>query len=272
MGSIKKLEIAKWLLDPDKEQGLADNLEFLEKRIVELGLEKVYKEIELPLIPILEEMRKIGIKADLKLLGKKSKDLAKELAELEEKIYKSAGVPFNLNSPKQLSEVLFQKLKIDARGIPKRKTGSYSTDAEALLKIKDRHPIGEALLKYREFFKIRSTYIKPLKELAAADKENRIHTEFLQTGAATGRLSSQNPNLQNVPPSVREVFIAEKGYFLAAFDYSQIELRVLASVAGDSKMIEAFESDSDIHAITASNVFNIDVKKVSKEQRHFAKT
>ncbi len=270
---ITKIEIARWLLNSDAP-GLvkADSPEVLEKKLKEEGLEKIYREIELPLIPILEEMRKTGIKADPKLLKKMSKDLAKELAGLEKKIYDLAGFPFNLNSPKQLSEVLFEKLKIDTRGIPKRKTGSFSTDAEALMKIKDRHPAVEKILKYRELFKIKSTYIEPLKELAATDKGNRIHTEFLQTGTATGRLSSQNPNLQNVPPSVREVFVAEKSYLLVSFDYSQIELRVLASVTKDPKMIEAFKKDLDIHAITAANVFNMPVERVTKEQRHFAKT
>lgn len=268
----KKLEIAKWLLDPDKERALPDNLAILEKNLRDFGLGKIYHEIELPLSPILQELHKIGIKVDTTALGKLSKDLAKEVQTLEKKIYKEAGLPFNINSPKQLSEVLFDRLKIDTGGIPKRKTGAYSTDAETLLKIKNRHPIVEFLLKYRELFKIFSTYIEPLKELAANDKKNRIHTEFLQTGTATGRLSSQNPNLQNIPPSVRQVFIPETGYYLASFDYSQIELRVLASVTGDSKMIGAFKNDLDIHAMTAANIFNMDIKKITKEQRHFSKT
>src|SRR3989344_8194531 len=150
-----KIEIVKWLLNPDNPQvNASEDLDLLDKKLKENKLEKVYREIELPLIPVLEEMRKIGIKTDLKLLEKMSKDLARELAGLEKKVYALAGLPFNLNSPKQLSEVLFEKLKIDRTGVPRRKTGSYSTDAEALLKIKDRHPIGEELLKYREFFKI----------------------------------------------------------------------------------------------------------------------
>lgn len=269
-----KIALAKWLLDPDREQILSDDLGILEARLTELGLEKIYRDIELPLVEILKEMHVLGIKADLKLLEKLFKEMAKELAGLEEKIYKAADVPpaggFNINSPKQLSEILFEKLKISSQGVFRTKTGAYSTDIGTLTTIKNRHPIVEFILKYREIFKIKSTYIEPIRELA--DKNGRVHTTFVQTGTATGRLSSQNPNLQNVPPSVRKVFVAEEGYKFVSFDYSQIELRVLASVADDPKMIEAFQKDMDIHILTASQVFNVDIKKVTKEQRHFAKT
>lgn len=276
----KKIEIAKWLLDPDKSGYLPpsfaeatagkDDLRFLEARLDELDLVKIYKEIELPLVEILEEMHKVGIKVDIKLLEKLSKKLGKEIADLEKNIYKEAGEKFNLNSPKQLSEVLFEKIKISSEGVAKTKTGLRSTDVGSLLTIKDRHPIINFILKYRELFKIKSTYVEPLRELA--DKNGRVHTTFVQTGTATGRLSSQNPNLQNIPPVVREVFIPEKGYTLASFDYSQVELRVLASVADDPKMIEAFKKNKDIHTLTASQIFNVEEKKISKEQRNFAKT
>lgn len=265
-----KIEIMQWLLSPDKTQGVPDDLALLKKRISELGLEKIYTEIELPLIDILEEMHQVGIKVDKKLLDKLSKKFGKEIKALEKKIYSEAGVSFNLNSPKQLSEILFELLQIDTQGIATTKTGLRSTDVNSLLIIKDRHPIAKMILKYRELFKIFSTYIEPLRELAGDD--DRVHTTFVQTGTSTGRLSSQNPNIQNIPSVVREVFIPEKGYELASFDYSQIELRVLASVTNDPKMIEAFKSDKDIHNLTASQVFDIDIDKVSKEQRGFAKT
>lgn len=266
----RKIEIAKWLIDSDKQQILPDDLTLLEARLNDLELNKVYKEIELPLIEILEEMHKIGIKVDVKLLGKLSKKFLKEISSLEKQIYKKSGAVFNLNSPKQLSEILFEKLKISKAGVSKTKTGIYSTDVESLATIKNRHPIVDSILKYREIFKIQSTYIEPLRKLA--DKNQRVHTTFVQTGTATGRLSSKSPNVQNIPPSVRSVFVAEKGYALVSFDYSQIELRVLASVANDKKMIAAFQKDLDIHKLTASQVFNTDIRKVTKEQRGFAKT
>lgn len=258
-------------------------MRILEAEIKKLGLEKVYYDIELPLAEILEDMKRTGIKLDLEFLAKLSKKSAKELGILEEKIYKQVGAPFNLNSPKQLSEVLYEKLKIDFRGVPKTKTGLRSTDAEALEAIKMRHSVVPLILDYREIFKIRSTYIEPLRKLA--DRDGRVRTTFLQTGTATGRLSSQNPNLQNIPVSkgrgssisdygkeLRQAFIAEKGFSLAAFDYSQIELRVLASVANDEKMIEAFKQGQDIHALTAANVYNVDLKAVTPVMRQFAKT
>lgn len=275
----KKIEIAKWLLDPDKNQVLPDDLSFLGSRLKELGLLKIYQEIELPLIEILDDMQMSGIKVDVKILEKLSGDLSRQLDLISRSVFKNvdlAGSGFNLNSPKQLSEILFQKLKIDTRGIPRRKTGFYSTDAETLLKIKDRHPIIPLLLEYRELFKIKSTYAEPLLFLMA--KDGRVHTTFLQTGTATGRLSSQNPNLQNIPifsewgKKLRRAFVAEKGFSLASFDYSQIELRILASVAEDRKMIEAFEKDMDIHVLTAANVYNVDISKVTSEMRRFAKT
>ncbi len=281
----KKIEIAKWLLDAENQQNLPDDLDLLEKKIAAEGLDKVYREIELPLTPILDEMHKLGIKVDSKVLDKVAKELNKEIASLEGEIYKIAGsprlgggLPFNLNSPKQLSEVLFEKLKIDAKGVPKRKTGAFSTDAETLDKIKDRHPVVASILKYRELYKMKSTYAEPLLELAKADKDSRIHTTFLQTVTSTGRLSSKDPNLQNIPimsewgKRVREAFVAEKGNSLLSLDYSQIELRVLASVANDEKMIEAFKRGEDIHRLTASQVFNIPLEQITKEQRQMAKT
>ena len=272
-----KVKIASWLLDPDHPQRLEKMpLETLEEELERQGLKKIFYELELPLVEILKNMRKIGIRVDLSILEKLGKELSKEIAALEKTIYREVGRPLNLNSPKQLSEVLYEKLKIDPAGVPRTKTGLRSTDAESLSLIQSRHSIVPLILNYRELFKIKSTYVEPLRALA--DKNSRVHTTFLQTGTATGRLSSQNPNLQNIPimsewgKKLRRAFIAEKNYSLVSFDYSQIELRILASVAGDPKMIEAFNQDLDIHVLTAANVYNVDIQKVTPEMRRLAKT
>ncbi len=282
ISEAKKIELAQFLLDPDNppsreaSDGRADELSALEQRLQRANLMKVYREIELPLVSVLEEMHEVGIKVDPDYLKALSKDLEKEIIKLVKEIYKQAGGEFNLNSPKQLSGILFEKLKINPEGIPKKKTGAFSTDAETLNFIKDRHPIVPPMLRYRELYKLQSTYVMPLQELVA--KDGRIHTSFIQTGAATGRLSSQNPNLQNIPVStewgkkIRGAFIADKGNGLVSLDYSQIELRVLASVAADKEMIAAFKEGLDIHKVTASKVFDTPLEKVTKEMRNLAKT
>ncbi|MEK7640618.1 MAG: DNA polymerase [Patescibacteria group bacterium] len=282
INEAKKIELARWLLDPDSplsqegSEDLAEVLAALERRLEKAGLNKVFREIELPLVSILEEMNQVGVRVDPGYLKKLSGELNKELEKLIKDIYKKAGEEFNLNSPKQLSGILFEKLKINPEGIPKKKTGAYSTDAETLNFIKDRHPIVAPMLRYRELYKLQSTYVMPLQELIG--KDGRIHTSFIQTGAATGRLSSQNPNLQNIPVTtewgkkIRGAFIAEKGNSLVSLDYSQIELRVLASVAGDPEMIAAFKKGLDIHKVTASKVFDVPIEEVTKEMRNLAKT
>ncbi len=276
ISEAKKIELAQWLLDPDKHQALPDNLAQLEQRLENNGLDIIYRNIELPLVEILEEMHETGIKVDCDYLARLDGELSEEINRLVKDVYKKAGSEFNLNSPKQLSEILFEKLQIDPAGILKKKTGAYSTDAETLNFIKDRHPIVPPMLKYRELYKLQSTYIKPLQELA--DKNGRVHTTFLQTGTGTGRLSSRDPNLQNIPTAgdwgkkVRHAFIADQGNSLVSLDYSQIELRVLASVAGDPAMIGAFKKGIDIHKLTASNVFNVPIEKVTSEMRGLAKT
>lgn len=276
--SDKRIEIVKWLLDPDKRYELPDDWKFLEKKLREDNLEKVFNEIELPLGPILEKMSRIGIKVDTAALKDLSENLTRKSAALERSIYKKIGkklsAGLNLNSPSQLSKILFSPspdgLGIASERISRTKSGSPSTDIESLASIKDAHPVVPLILEYREVFKTKSTYVEPL--IKWADKNGRVHTAFIQTGTATGRLSSRNPNLQNIPPEVRRVFIAEAGYKLLSCDYSQIELRVLASVSNDKKMIEAFKNGADIHALTAANVFNIKIDKVTKKQRDFAKT
>lgn len=286
------LGVAFWLLNPDEDnyspeylakkylhQESAGNKElydFAIKKLKEYKLEKLFYEVEMPLIKALADMELQGIKLDTKNLKNLDEELEKSLLKLAKNIYKEAGETFNINSPKQLAQILFQKLNINLSGVKKTKTGAISTNEETLLKIQDRHPVVKSILGYRELFKLQSTYVRPLRELA--DKNSRVHTTYVQTGTATGRLSSQNPNLQNIPAEggwaqkIRQSFIPEKGFQLASFDYSQIELRVLASLSGDPKMIEAFNNDLDIHKLTAANVFNVPLEKVTPDMRRLAKT
>lgn len=274
--------IAIWLLDPDREQYLDQGLlpeklhEILSARLRENNLDKVFYEIEMPLLRILAEMEVSGIVVDASILKKVKADLDDELKKIVKSIYEAAGREFNINSPKQLGEILFDVLKIKPRA--KTKTGERSTKAESLEMMKGDHLIIQFVLNYREFFKLQSTYVEPLLELALNSKDGRIHTTYLQTGTATGRLSSESPNLQNIPTSgdyakrIRSAFIPAPENSLLSLDYSQIELRVLASVANDEKMIDAFNKDQDIHKITAANVFNVDVSSVTTEMRYAAKT
>lgn len=290
------LGVAFWLINPDEKDYSPENLsqrylhkeylrtekgnielyKFAEKKIKEYGLKKVFYEIEMPLLDVLADMETIGIKIDVKYLKSFERELDKKLEKLVKVIYKEAGEIFNINSPKQLGNILFNKLKIDFGGVKKTRGGSISTDVETLDSLKGKHKIIQSVLEYREIFKLKTTYVAPLGELA--DKNNRVHTDYIQTGTATGRLSSQNPNLQNVPIGTelalkfRKSFVAEKGYKIIAFDYSQIELRVLASLSSDPKMIEAFENDLDIHKMTAANVFNVSLEKVTPEMRRLGKT
>ncbi|KKU84970.1 MAG: polymerase I protein [Parcubacteria group bacterium GW2011_GWA2_47_8b] len=230
----KKIELARWLLNPDHPSAGEASLSTLEKQLRELGLYKVYSEIELPLVEILDAMQTIGVKVDLNYLARLSKEMDGEIAGLVKNIYKLAGGVVNLNSPKQLSKLLFEKLKISDKGIRKTKTGLRSTDVETLALIRKSHKIVEPILKYREIFKLKSTYVEPLRELA--DKNGRIHTTFVQTGTGTGRLSSQNPNIQNIPitsewgKKIRAVFIAEAGYKIAAKRYGHSPTDCLAGL------------------------------------------
>lgn len=234
----------------------------------------VLEKIEVPLISVLADMEKNGIKLDIKFLNRMSKELESRIKKLESKIYKIAGQEFNVASPKQLKEILFEKLKISTAGLGKTKTG-ISTAAGELEKLRKEHEIIELIIEFRELSKLKNTYLDPLPELV--DKNNRIHTSFNQTITATGRLSSSEPNLQNIPirgdlgKEVRKAFIAEKGYKILAADYSQIELRVIASLANDKKMLHAFDKKQDIHTATASEVFNVSEDKVTRDMRRQAK-
>jgi DNA polymerase-1 len=238
------------------------------------NLSRIFAEIEMPLIPVLGDMQRAGIKLDLKALKKLSKDFAAKLASLSAAITRAAGVEFNLNSPSQLAEVLFVKLGLPVKGIKKTKSG-YSTAAPELEKIMDAHPIVPLISEYRELAKLQNTYVETLPKLIGAD--GRLHTTFNQTVTSTGRLSSSDPNLQNIPiktelgNKIREAFVAAPGKKLVAADYSQIELRLVAHLAKDQAFIQAFREGADIHTRTAAEVWGVPEAKVTSEQRRAAK-
>ena len=248
----------------------------LEKRLRERELWKVFAEIEIPVIPILAEIEIRGMKLDLAFLANFSKEVAETLKSLEKEIYRLAGKEFNINSPQQVSEILFDTLKLGATGMRKTEGGAVSTDAGELAKIKDAHPIVLKILDYREVAKLQGTYIDALPKLVAGD--GALHTTLNQTLTSTGRLSSSNPNLQNIPARtelgrrIRKAFAAREGYQLVSFDYSQIELRVAAAMSGDEKMRQTFIEGGDIHAMTAMEVNNLETKdEVTPEMRYAAK-
>lgn len=247
--------------------------EELEKILAEKNLRKVLDELELPLIPVLYSMERQGILLDQKELANQSQSLITDLSALEKTIYGHAGGSFNISSPKQLAQILFGKLKLPPG--KKTKTG-YSTDSDVLEGLKDKHAIAETLIEYRELSKLKSTYVDALPGLIN-QKTGRIHTNFRQASTSTGRLSSINPNLQNIPirtergRKVRACFIADKDCQLISADYSQIELRVLAHVSDDKALQAAFASDQDIHATTASEIFGVPLNDVTPELRRRAK-
>lgn len=237
-------------------------------------LYNVYKEFDLPLIPILYLMEKKGMLIDKDYFKKLEIEYTEEVKELEKKICELAGKEFNVNSPIQLSEVLFEELKLPTKGI-KKTTRGYSTGAKELEKLENEHPIIKEIMNYREAAKLLSTYIAPIPELA--DKDGRIHTTFTQDVTATGRLSSKDPNLQNIPvrtdegKRIRTGFVAPKGRALVSADYSQFELRLAAALSGDEALIRDFNSGIDIHTKTASEAFKVPFNEVTKEQRRAAK-
>ena len=241
----------------------------------EKGLASVFNNLEMPLEIVLAKMELNGIKVDRKILDNLSEFLKKKLANLEKKIYKLTGEEFNINSPSQLAEVLFQKLKLPTADIKRGKTG-YSTDAEQLEKLRGAHPVIKFIEEYRVYAKLKSTYADPLPELIQAD--GRIHTTFNQTGAITGRLSSSEPNLQNIPKYgkvsklIRQSFVVDEKKVLVSADYSQIDLRVAAHLSQDPKMMEIFREGKDIHRSTAAWVNNLPLEKVTDEQRSEAKS
>ncbi|OGY59634.1 MAG: hypothetical protein A3F24_00915 [Candidatus Colwellbacteria bacterium RIFCSPHIGHO2_12_FULL_44_17] len=266
MKSSFNTQLANWLLDPDGASSPIEDAEVLKKKLFKEDLMKVYEEVELPLVQVLKDVEAVGVFIDTKALQTLSRGLERQLTVLVKKIYKEAGEEFNINSPKQLLDIFSRKLKLHLR----------STNVDKIAQFKDKHPLVGLVLQYRELAKVRSTYVEPL--LTLTDKGSRIHTTFIQTGTATGRLSSRNPNLQNLPKEsqwaddVRRAFIASPGYTLVSFDYSQVQLRILATVARDSRLIEAFQNGEDIHKLTASRIFNVSLEKVTPQMRRVAKT
>ncbi|MDR0958543.1 MAG: DNA polymerase I [Clostridiales bacterium] len=232
----------------------------------------IYYDVELPLAYVLADMEMYGIKVDTAEIEKYAHSLDKKISELSEKIYQMAGETFNINSPKQVGEVIYDKMKLGTN-IGKKKAKTLSTNADALLKLE--HPIAKTILDYRLHAKLKSTYADGV--LATAKKDGRVHSTFIQTAAATGRISSIEPNLQNIPiktelgRNFRKVFIPEDGFVFLDADYSQIELRILACLSGDKTLITAFNDNIDIHTLTASQVFRVPFSEVTSDQRRYAK-
>lgn len=238
-------------------------------------VQKLLADVELPLIPVLADMELNGIEVDIKILKRLSQEASKELTKLTKQIHKLAGQKFNIASPLQLKKILFDKLKISSADIKKGKTG-LSTAASELEKIRGNHKIIDLLLQFRELSKLQNTYLNALPKLVGSDK--RLHTNFNQTITSTGRLSSSDPNLQNIPirsefgAKIRKAFVAPRGKSLISLDYSQVELRVAAALSHDPVMEKAFKNKEDIHTATAAKIFHVDIDKVTKEQRRTAKT
>jgi DNA polymerase-1 len=236
----------------------------------------LYQDVELPLVQVLKEMEQEGVRVDVDMLRNAEKELTIELNALEQQVYHLTNKTFNINSPKQVGEILFDELKLDSKH-KKSKSGSYSTSEEVLLSIKDKHPVVGLILTYRELKKLISTYIAALPTYINPTT-GKIHTTYNQTTTATGRLSSSNPNLQNLPirsergQLIRRAVIPDEGYMFLSADYSQIELRLMAHFSQDPHLLHAFHSGQDIHAATAAKIFGIPIEQVTKEQRRQAKT
>jgi len=240
------------------------------------ALVKIYEEIEMPLIPVLAKMEELGIRIDVALLRRMSNDMGAQIADLEKRIYAEAGTEFNINSPQQLGHVLFEKLQYPV--IKKTKgTKAYSTSVDVLEELASHgFAVPQLILQHRELHKLKSTYVDALPQLV--DKDGRVHTSFNQAVAATGRLSSSDPNLQNIPirtelgREIRKAFVADQGWALLSADYSQVELRILAHISGDADLIETFRRGDDIHRATASKMFNVPPEQLTHDQRRAAKT
>ena len=240
------------------------------------NLEDLFYKIEMPLMTVLAKMELAGISLDENWLKQESIDLENDLRNLEKEIFELSGEEFNMNSPKQLGEILFEKMKLDPKA-KKTKTGQYATSEDVLQKLSSKHEIIKHILEYRTYQKLKSTYVDALP--SQIDKtDNRVHTNFSQTTAATGRLASVNPNLQNIPirtlrgQQIRGAFVSGEGKKLISADYSQIELRLIAEISGEENMIKAFQNGEDIHASTAAKLFGIPLEEVTKTQRSQAKT
>jgi len=285
---LEEVTLALWVLNSNitnptlddvlnftKTKDFAKAREIILTEVKKRNLDFVYEKIEKPLIPIIESMETWGVKVDKKYLEVLSKEYHTELAKLEKEIWEQAGVEFNINSPKQMGEVLFEKMDLGVKNQKKTSTGQKSTRESELEKMRDTHPIISSILEYRELQKLLSTYIDNIPDML--DKEDRLHTSLRQTGATTGRMSSTNPNIQNIPiktelgRNIRKAFTVEKGFTFMSFDYSQIELRAAAILSGDKKLVEIFKTGEDVHSAVASEVFGVPQEKVDKEMRRKAK-
>ena len=283
---LQETSIALWLINSDMTSPTLDDIllyaktssfktaeEYILNKLKDENLTLVFEEVEKPIIHIIKEMQDYGILVDKKYFEDLSKEYHKELDKLSKKIYEIAGTEFNINSPKQLGEVLFEKMGIKTK--KKRTNGSFSTKISVLEELEEENPIIKEIMAHRELQKLLSTYIDVIPKMVKQD--GRLHAKFLQNGTTTGRFSSQDPNLQNLPIKselgrrIREGFVAPKGYKLSAFDYSQIELRVAAILSGDKKMAQIFREKKDIHAGVASFVFGVPIEKVNREMRRKAK-
>jgi DNA polymerase-1 len=286
---LQEASVALWVLrssmtNPNYQDILSftrkDNLKDAYAAILE-QLEKegalgVFEEIEKPLIPVVNEMSSNGISLDTNLLEKISKEYHEELEKISKKIYELAGEEFNINSPKQMADILFTRMGLSYKGMRKSSSGSFSTKEEVLQKLVDVHPIAEEIMKYRELSKLLGTYIDVFPSMVGAD--GRLRTTFIQAGSATGRMASHEPNLQNIPVKtelgrrIRDAFVAEKGTKLVSFDYSQIELRLAAILSDDENLVEIFKNGEDVHAGVAMRVFGVAQDEVTKGMRTKAKT
>lgn len=277
----KQLTMAEVAIEPAAAYASMDVIataglkDVLEPELTEQGVRAVFDDVDMPLVPVLVDMERRGIAVDTKVLGQLSREIGERAREIELAIYNSIGHKFNINSPSQLGTILFEELKLPAAR--RTKTG-YSTDAQVLEELRGQHPIVDLVLEFRQLTKLKSTYVDALPTLINP-RTGRIHTDFNQTIARTGRLSSSNPNLQNIPVRtplgrrIRQAFIAgTPGSVLLSADYSQIELRILAHITRDPRLVAAFEADEDIHAATAAAIFNVPLDQVTSDQRRVAKT
>jgi DNA polymerase I len=289
---VLKASVMLWLLESDRANATYDEIidygrsyydttdfssivKRFEEEMQAQDLIKLYKEIEVPLMEVLAYMHKLGIKLDTTYLKTLSVTMHKELDALQKNIYNLAGTEFNINSPKQMGDILYDTLGLKPKQQKKTAGGQRSTREEELQKLKDDHEIIPALLRYRELQKMVSTYIDNLPTMVKED--GRLHTTFLQTGATTGRMATKDPGLQNIPirteegKAIRKGFVAQEGYDLVSIDYSQIELRIAAILSGDQKLIEIFKNDEDVHSGVASRVFGVPQEDVTKDMRRKAK-
>jgi len=286
---LEEAKVGLWLINssltnPDiedvlghtKEDDLEKAYQKIQKELKEKDLIDLFEKIEKPLIPIIKKMEENGIKIDKKFLTNLSEKYHVELDQLQKDIYKMSGEEFNINSPQQMAEVLFVKMGLRYKGMRKTSTGKFSTKEEVLQKLRGEHEIVDKILEYREIQKLLSTYIDNIPKLVS-EEDGRLHATFAQTGTTTGRMASNNPNLQNIPigsergKKIRAGFVPEKGKVFCAFDYSQVELRIAAFLSGDEKLISVFKEGRDIHSAVASEVFDVLEDQVTKEMRRQAK-